>query len=228
VDPAILLIIIFIVAPLIERLLKAGKQNQQPPPQQQRMPQRPRPRLPREELPEPWEQEETEQPRSQPVRRTETRDDAAAEMLPDDLWEILTGERRPPPRPSPQRLPEQATPIEETLSLEGKSLEEEGSLEMQPSGRWMSTPAESVEVTLPPEPYIRPNPLRPVPKVVSLEELAFDPEQRHDEFHDRLDALGGPARVRRPAPSAYRFRNIEDLRRSIVMAEILGTPRGLE
>jgi len=229
VDPAILIIIVFIVVPLIERLLKAGKQNQQQPPPQQRMPQRPRPRLPREEQPEEWEQEEAGQPESQPVRhRAETRDDAAAEMLPDDLWEILTGERRPPQRPSPQRRPEEATPIEETLSLEAESLEEEGLREVQPSGHWVSTPPEQVVVTLPPEPYIRPNPLRPVPKVVSLEELTFDPEQRHDEFHDRLDSLGGPARVKRPAPSTYRFRNDEDLRRAIVTAEILGTPRGLE
>jgi hypothetical protein len=232
VDPAILIIIVFIVAPLIERLLKAGKQNQQQQnqqQQQQRMPPRPRPRLPREELPEQWGQEEDGQPESRPVlHRAETRDDAAAEMLPDDLWEILTGERRPPQRPSPQRLPEEVTPIEETLSLEAESLEEEGSLEVQPSGRWMSTPPEQFEVTLPPEPYIRPNPLRPAPKVVSREELTFDPEQRHDEFHDRLDGLGGPARVKRPAPSTYRFRNDEDLRRAIVTAEILGTPRGLE
>lgn len=226
-DPAILLIIVFIVAPLIERLLKAGKQNQQQPPQQ-RLPQ-PRPRLPREELPEQWEQEEAGQPEPQPVRqRAETRDDAAAEMLPDDLWEILTGERRPPQRPSPQRPPEEAAPIEEALSLEAESLEEAGSLEVQPSGRWTSTPPEQGAVTLSPEPYIRPNPLRPAPKVVSLEDLAFDPEQRHDEFHDRLDSLGGPARVKRPAPSTYRFRNDEDLRRAIVTAEILGTPRGLE
>jgi len=228
VDPAILIIIAFIVLPLIERLLKAGKQNQQPPSQQQRMPQRPRPRLPREERPEEWEQDEAGQPESQPVRhRAETRDDAAAEMLPDDLWEILTGERRTPQRPTPQRAPDPVS--EEGFSLEeGYSLEAGGSLEVQPSGEWMSAPPESVEVVLPPEPYIRPNPLRPVAKVVSLEELDFDYDQRHEDFHDKLDTLGGPARVRRRAPNAYRFRNDADLRRSIVMAEILGTPRGLE
>jgi hypothetical protein len=227
VDPAILLIIVFIVAPLIERLLRAGKQNQQPPPPQQRLPQRPGQRLPRERFPEEWEQDEPEQPEPQPVRhRAETRDDAAAEMLPDDLWEILTGERRTPQRPAPQRAQDPVP--EEGISLEeGYSLEEGGSLEVQP-GEWMSAPPEQVEVVLPPEPYIRPNPLRPVAKVVSLEELDFDYEQRHDEFHDKLDGLGSPASVRRRVPNPYRFRNDEDLRRSIVMAEILGTPRGLE
>lgn len=226
-DPAILLIIIFIVAPLIERLLKAGKQNQQPPPPQQRLPQRPGQRLPRERLPEEWEEEEVEAPESQPARpRAETRD-TAAEMLPDDLWEILTGERRPPQRPTPQRAPDPV--LEEGFSLEeGRSLEEEGSLEVQRTGEWMSAPPESLEITLPTEPYIRPNPLRPAPKVVSLEEIDFDYDQRHDDFHDKLDSLGGPARVKRPAPSTYRFRNDEDLRRAIVTAEILGTPRGLE
>ena len=227
-DPAILLIIVFIVAPLIERLLRAGKQNQQPPSQQQRMPQRPRPRLPREERPEEWEQDEAGQPESQPVRhRAETRDEAAAEMLPDDLWEILTGERRTPQRPTPRRAPGPVS--EEGFSLEeGYSIEEAESLEVQPSGEWMSAPPESPEVVLPPEPYIRPNPLRPVADVVSLEEIDFDYDQRHDDFHDKLEGLGGPATVRRRAPNAYRFRNDADLRRSIVMAEILGTPRGLQ
>jgi hypothetical protein len=179
-------------------------------------------------LPEEWEQDEPEQPEPQPVRhRAETRDDAAAEMLPDDLWEILTGERRRPQRPPPQRAPDPV--LEEGFSLEESySLEEEESLEVQPSGEWTSAPPEPVEVVPSSEPYIRPNPLRPVAKVVSLEEIDFDYEQRHDEFHDKLDSLGGPARVKRPAPSTYRFRNDEDLRRSIVMAEILGTPRGLE
>jgi hypothetical protein len=231
VDPAILIIIIFIVVPIIERLLKAGKQNQQLPPPQQRLPQRPGQRLPRERLPEEWEQEEQEdgdEPESQPVRhRAETRDDPAAEMLPDDLWEILTGERRTPQRPTPRRAPGPVS--EEGFSLEeGYSIEEAESLEVQPSGEWMSAPPESPEVVLPPEPYIRPNPLRPVADVVSLEEIDFDYDQRHDDFHDKLEGLGGPATVRRRAPNAYRFRNDADLRRSIVMAEILGTPRGLQ
>jgi hypothetical protein len=232
VDPAILLIIIFIVAPLIERLLKAGKPN---PPPQQRMPQRPRQRLPQEQQSEEWEADEQEQAGGY---RAESRGDPAAEMLPDDLWEILTGERRPPQRPGPRPGPDASQPreidysLEEGRSLEGSSLEDEALLqapqrEASSSGEW-STEPDAIEVVLPAEPYIRPNPLRPVPKVVSLEELSFDPDQRHDEFHDMLHTLGGPARVRRPALSAYRFKTDEDLRRAIVMAEILGTPRGLE
>lgn len=235
-DPAILIIIIFIVAPLIERLLKAGKQNPQLPPQQQRMPQRTRQRLPHEQQPEEWEADEQEQQVS--GYRAESRDDAAAEMLPDDLWEILTGERRPPQRPGPRPAPDAGQPdgtdysLEESSSFEDHSLEDEGLLrapprEAQSSGEWSMEP-ETIEVVLPPEPYIRPNPLRPAPKVVSLEEINFDYEQRHDEFHDMLDSLDAPARVRRPALNAYRFRTDADLRRAIVMAEILGTPRGLE
>ena len=233
-DPAILIIIVFIVAPLIERLLKAGKQNQQQPPPQQRMPQRPRQRLPHEQQPEEWAPEHEQQAGGY---RAESRDDAAAEMLPDDLWEILTGERRPPQRPAP-RPPPAGSPREGDYSLEaGPSLEEhsvedEGLFqapprETQSSGEWSMEP-ETLEVVLPPEPYIRPNPVRLVPKVVSLEEIDFDYDLRHDEFHDKLDSLGGPARVKRPALSPYRFRSNDDLRRSIVMAEILGTPRGLE
>jgi hypothetical protein len=234
VDPAILLIIVFIVAPLIERLLKAGKQNPQLPPPQQRIPQRPRQRLPHEQQPEEWEQDEQEQQAG--GYRAESRGDPAAEMLPDDLWEILTGERRPRPGPRPApgaSLPREFdyTQEEEGQSLEGRSLEDEGLLqtpsEVQSSGEWSTEPA-TLEVVLPAEPYIRPNPVRLAPKVVSLEEIDFDYDQRHDEFHDMLDSLDGPARVKRPALSPYRFKSNSDLRRSIVMAEVLGKPRGLE
>ena len=220
-DPAILLIIIFIVAPLIERLLKAGKGAQQPPEQrpQQRMPPQPFPR-----------RQPPQRPQEPVAGRPANEDDAAAAMLPDDLWEILTGERRTPretlpqPRPAPQGSYE-----EEDYSLEEPhSLEEGGSLENQSPGEWITTVPGDDAVMMPEKVYTRPNPIRAAPQVVSLEQLEYDSEIRHDEFHDRLDSLGGAAKVRRPAPSAYRFRTDEDLRRAIVMAEILGTPKGLE
>ena len=222
-DPALLLIIVFIVAPLIERLLKAGKGAQQPPepgpqqriPPQQRVPQpRPQPRLP--------------QQRQESAGRS---DDAAADMLPDDLWEILTGERRTPRAPAPvpevepedidERYPVEAYP-DEALSLEEAALE-------QPSERgWMSRLPDDTAVVVSPEAYERPLPVRDLPRVVSMEALEFDTEKRHDRFHQRLETLKPAAVVRRPAPSLYRFTSDEDVRRAIVMSEILGPPKGLE
>lgn len=220
-DPAILLIIIFIVAPLIERLLKAGKGAQQPPQQkpQQRMP------------PQPFPQRQPQQRRREPVAgRPENEDDAAAAMLPDDLWEILTGEKRSPQLPVPQEEPEEFADSYnvEDYPEEAHSLEDLASLEGPTPGEWVSDIPEETAVIVPADAYVRPLPKRDVPRVVSLEELDFDDQKRHEEFHDRLDSLAGPARVRRPKPSAYRFNTDEDLRRAIVMNEILGTPKGLE
>ncbi|HSK17676.1 MAG TPA: hypothetical protein VK912_00945 [Longimicrobiales bacterium] len=224
-EPGFLLIlIVFVVAPLIEKLLKAGKGAQQPPEQrpQQRIP-------PQQRVPQPRPQARL--PQQHREERAGRSDEAAADMLPDDLWEILTGERRTPRAPAPapevepqdieERYPVEAYP-DESLSLEEAALE-------QPSPRgWPSRLPEDTAVVLSPEAYERPLPERDVPRVVSLEELEFDTEKRHDRFHKRLDTLKPAARVRRPAPSLYRFTNDEDVRRAIVMSEILGPPKGLE
>ena len=224
-DPALLLIIIFIVAPLIERLLKAGKGTQQPPEPrpQQRIP-------PQQRVPQPRPQQQT-LPQHRREESAGRDDDAAADMLPDDLWEILTGERRTPRGPAPtpraepqdvdERYPVEAYP-DEAPSLEEAALE-------QPSERgWLSRLPEEPAVVLSPESYERPLPQRDVPRVVSLEELEFDTEKRHDSFHRRLETLTPVARVQRPSPGVYRFTNDEDVRRAIVMSEILGPPKGLE
>jgi len=209
-DPgALILVIIFIVAPLIERLLKAGKSGDAPDDQQrvppsQRAPQRIPPR-------------ETPRSSTASTGTAEREDDAAAAMLPDDLWEILTGERRTPlPAPSPEENYEDYE--EQAYSLEDEAIEEYA------SGGMLPAPAEPVSL----ETFERPLPDREPPRVVSLEQLAFDDRKRHEKFHDRLDELQPAARVQRPTPSAYRFTTDEDMRRAIIMSEILGPPKGLE
>lgn len=221
-DPAILLIIVFIVAPLIERLLKAGKGAQQPPdqPPQQRMPQQ-RP-------PQPFPNREAQ--RRQESGTATAEDDAAAAMLPDDLWEILTGERRPAQLPEAQQELEdlERAYAADEYPGEADTLEEVASLEEPSPGEWISQRPEEAPVVVSHDTYRRPLPEREAPQIVSLEKLSFDTEKRHDRFHDNLDTLGGPERVRRPKPNPYRFTSDEDLRRAIVMNEILGTPKGLE
>jgi hypothetical protein len=220
-DPAILLIIVFIVAPLIERLLKAGKGTQ--PPEQQPPQRMPPQRTPPQRIPPPQRTPPQREPEPMTAGRPADAD-VAAEMLPDDLWEILTGERRAPRPPVPREEPDE---VVESYPVADYP-EEEASLEVPTAGGWMSELPDEPAVVLPPAPYVRPLPQRATPGVVSLEDLEIDTAARHDQFHQRLETLRAPARVRGRAPNAYRFRSREDLRRAIVMLEVLGTPKGLE
>jgi hypothetical protein len=93
----LLLIILFIVAPLLERLLKAGRQPpEQGDPEAPRGPGQPLPRQQPRRMP-PADAEEDLPFRSVPAGH-QREESAAADMLPDDLWEVLTGEKRPQPR----------------------------------------------------------------------------------------------------------------------------------
>jgi hypothetical protein len=97
-DPfVIILFFVFFVLPLIERALKKGQPPKQPP-------QRPR------ELEESEDTAHALPPsartgRREPSQETGASSDPAADMIPDDLWEILTGEKRRRPTAS-QRAPE--------------------------------------------------------------------------------------------------------------------------
>jgi hypothetical protein len=69
---------------------------------------------------------------------------------------------------------------------------------------------------------------RDVPRVVSLEELEIDSDVRHDDFHDKLDQMAAAERAGRRPPNAFRFTKDDDLRKAIIMSEVLGPPKGLE
>jgi hypothetical protein len=117
VDPGLIIIILFLLAPLLERLLKVGRPPQEPPegqlPQQRQPGQRmPGQRLPGQTLPGPRPPvpDDEDQPfRSVPAADAEA-DRSAATMLPDDLWEILTGEKRAPAQPPLPQAPPQRAP----------------------------------------------------------------------------------------------------------------------
>lgn len=213
-DPSLLLILIFIFAPLIERLLRSGRKPPEPPPGQQRPPMpAPRSRLPQQPAP----RAEEPPPRVVIARREE--EEPAATMLPDDLWEILTGERRSPPAPvpTPQWDPEVAD--EEVDAFERDvSREEEYAL-----ARREEAPIVTAE-----EAYVRPLPQHEPPTIVSLETVDIDDRLRHRQFHERMSNIAPAARVHLSAPSRHLMPSGEDLRRAIIMAEILGPPKGLE
>jgi hypothetical protein len=240
-DPFLLIIIVFIVAPLIERILKAGKQAPPPPGAPGRRPQvppqqRPRPGRPGEyesadeyggastqvRLPRPVEEEENEE------------EELAAGMLPDDLWEILTGERRtprPPPRTTPPHTPAPVPQDEPEPAYESRYEADYGTAlepyEADEPALYEEVLVDEERASLP-ELFEREIPVRPSPRVVSLEQLSFDDERRHDQFHHRLDRLPRAATVGGRAGHDYRFTSRADVRRAIIMAEILGTPKGLQ
>lgn len=142
--------------------------------------------------------------------RTES---SAAVMVPDDLWEILTGERRAPaPAGVPEDVPGDARGTEpgerwsadaelraagdEAVSAESGSLEEVPRLEE--------------------------------PVVVSLETPPLPAERRHQVFHERLASATESARPARAARPPHAFGGRPSLRRAMVLREVLGPPKALE
>lgn len=271
-DFGLLLLIVFILAPLLEKLLTGGKQ-QQPPEQQQG----PRPGQRRPGMPVPGEpqrrvppaQDDEELPfRSVPAGHRE--EEEAAAMLPDDLWEILTGEKRPqrqppaeaqapPPVPAaPPREPD-AAQVREIERLERKRREEaERVAELRRADQRRAARQQerdsmrsrdpvaprqrrlpSVEVRDRPLPqrrrasgpppgeadrYVRPVPVRAAPDVYSHDADIPASEERRPRWR-RLEVEEAQADT---GPQVQILGNREELRRAIIMAEVLGRPKGLD
>jgi hypothetical protein len=265
VDFGILLLILFILAPLLEKLLKAGRPPQAPPEEQQGPPGQ---RLPREQR--------------RPMPRAETEEESAAGVLPDDLWEILTGERQAPPaEPPPQQRAErppverQPRPPVETrprppvevrprpapraerppAPLRGRhegrqpvrererdpvalrrSQEAERERRLPPVGLRKTAgdaPLRRERSGGPPpsaaDDLVRRQHVHEAPAVVSLEAPIEDSDARYARFQKRLAGMSAPATINRtPDQHSTFFASDEDLRRGIIMAEILGKPKGLQ
>ena len=90
----LLMLLVFVLGPIIEGLKRKNRQNP-PPPTQRRMP----PRAPERQLPR------QQQPSRMEEVSTRPREETAAGMVPEDLWEILTGQKRPPVLTTPQPAP---------------------------------------------------------------------------------------------------------------------------
>lgn len=133
---------------------------------------------------------------------------AAAEVIPDDLWELLTGERRPP----------RAAPRQDECTVEPAATRAE-------PGRSEETARRVPTETRREDRVVRVAPEWEAPAVVSLEEPPPPPEVRHAAFHQKLERLqvAAPPRRRRSALGGR-----HDLRRAMILREILGPPKGLE
>jgi hypothetical protein len=270
----LLLIIFFILLPLLERLLGRGQQQQQQ--QGQRRPGQPVPGPQQQRVP-PHQREEEEVPfRSVPAQHRD--EDEAAGMLPDDLWEILTGERRqrpqaPPPPPQPAEIdtslerPAPAAPpprpvhqrpeMAHRAEVRRQRAERERAQREAWERRRTREPVPPRERSLPPvtvrdrtprerdrerlrpgEPppgeadrYVRPVPVRQEPVVVSYDADIPGDEERRRRIHEGLERAATPAARAARAGAGPRIIELHDpteLQRAIIMAEVLGRPKGLD
>lgn len=158
-----------------------------------------------------WEAPESarpERPAPDPWRDDPDRPPGPILKSPEDLWEILTGERLPFPEPEREARPEpeavafpagdprapRPVPVgdRDVVSLEGESLE-------------------ATEISLEGE---------------SLEATEISSEGRHAAFHRLIDRPS-PAVRRRGAMERLGLEKRSDVRRAIVLAEVLGKPRSM-
>jgi hypothetical protein len=255
-DFGLLLIILFIVAPLLERLLKAGqKPPQEGGPPDQRRPGQPLPGQQPRRIPAPVDDEDLAF-RDVPAGHGRE-EESAAGMLPDDLWEILTGEKRPqrpaPQTPSAERAPAEVTrvelpaPVRTTPEVARRAEARRQRVERERARREaherlrtrQPEPLRERRPAAPPasdaDRHVRPVPVRQAPVVVSYDSTIAGSEERHTKFHERLErdaaAVRTAAAARKIAVAegrVFAFDDPTDLRQAIIMAEVLGRPKGLE
>ncbi|MBI4546078.1 MAG: hypothetical protein HY703_12840 [Gemmatimonadetes bacterium] len=233
----LIFVFIFVIGPLLQSRARKKKSRAQPPQRPRTIERAPGPRPAEWEADEadaetpgwvpapaaPGPSPETARPYGRAARGGQP-PPAAADMIPDELWELLTGERR---RPTPAPTPTGPGRLESAESPEEAEAEEWGiDAEEVPAGEEVAEEvlreeAQSLEEI--------PAPAQPV--IVSLEELA-PPAQRHAAFHSRLDQSAPLTLAPRPRPSArrriLRSGGRDDLRRAILLREVLGPPKALE
>ena len=209
----LLMLLVFVLGPIIEGLKRKNRQNP-PPPTQRRMP----PRAPERQLPR------QQQPSRMEEVSTRPREETAAGMVPEDLWEILTGQKRPPVLTTPQPAPpaerkrqqwdvvfdpdaEDEKPALESVAAEDVNVETR-------RGRVEAQSRETLE-------------RHPVPVVVSLEDNLPTVAQRHQAFHKKIAApvpvVAKPRSRRRLALTTR-----SELQRAFLWHDVLGKPKGLE
>lgn len=211
----VLIILVFIGLPLIEGVLKQRRKGRAG---DEETPARASGQLPETGI-------ETSG-RSGPDRHpatTPAEEGPAADMIPADLWEVLTGERRP-------SGPVQEEPAEEWVLAEEPAPIEEVAWDPPDSdwgpSRWEVEQRESARLEREaPEPAS----LDEVGEVVSLEVLPPPPDVRQRLFHEKY-AIDEEV----PAPERGLPYDLRDglrgdgLRRAVLLNEILGPPKGLD
>ncbi|MGD8278432.1 MAG: hypothetical protein PVH00_10425 [Gemmatimonadota bacterium] len=231
----LLIIFIFVIGPIIEKAMKGGAAQR---PQQGKPlpPQRPPPRRVQQRFPE--------IPTPEPVEEGESGEDAT-EILPADLWEVLTGQRpsrtqgtrtRPVPKPTPASA--SSAPVRPAPQRQGRLA--------RPTTRETSRAASSAPPPAPlrddlaeadalirrrdREEAQRRTLHRGRPEIVSLETPIQPESVRHKAFHRKLEHEAAPAIVDKPAGARLRMDRLakSELQRAVLLHEILGSPKGLD
>lgn len=218
----ILFIALFILFPIVEQVLK---KKRAPGPQQQEPEDRPL----EDEVPDRLERPgRGDGPASQDPG-------SASDMVPDDLWAVLTGERREPR-------------VEEAPGSEPSGWDEEqspawGEARRDEKRRWARQNAPwsiDDDQGAPPDQAATPVPesLEEYgPEAYSLERLDLEPESleqplpsaeaRHRQFHELIDRPPRKRKARRSRVSRA-LREPASLRQALILNEVLGTPKGLD
>lgn len=161
------------------------------------------------------EEWQTERPRPS-QRETEPVD--AADMVPDDLWEVLTGERRQrrPPAPAEPAEPQDAPWVEEPRWEREEDVFADERFEPAP---WEEA---RDDVRLDPR---MPAPLPPVeqPAVVAVD--PYPPTPRRVPLSVVQET---PRTARRVSPLMRSLQHPDGLRQAVLLREILGPPKGLD
>ena len=164
--------------------------------------------------------------------------DSSVDMIPDELWNILTGgaprPTRPEPYPSAERDPigdggwVTSPPYDEedaVHSIEGVSAETGGEDLVDyddDADRTARARYEDLRATTWDD--------RPTSRDAMAIRVAETSEARHDEFHDKLreGEIGSAERTARISTrERLGLRSHSDIRRAIVLAEVLGPPKAL-
>lgn len=222
------LFLVFVIIAMAARAIEAISKNRQGGGTQQRpqpQPGRPQPR-PRPEYEEPYGTARRLPEPPHEVGPTDTAD-AAAEMIPDELWQILTGQPKPR-RPSPPPLPvpyDETGPDEELVATAYP--DEEAEYERRRRAEQQEREREARELRERRARGRDANMADKAPRTISLERPLPSPEQRHAAFHRKVDAPIVVAKPRRPSSREWLFSD-DDMKRAIVLQEVLGTPKGLQ
>jgi hypothetical protein len=215
----ILFILFFILIPVLEGIRKSRQRRDAPDIEEPTSgPSRPPPRTttgPPRRYPEP-------EPEAEPVE--------AADMVPDDLWEILTGERRE--RPAPVE-PQAEAPdwYEEEIAARYGDEPDEDRLPEEPA--WEREADPSSRETFDPAPWRGGAPAQEdEPLVFQPEEALIVPDERRSRpARPRISlrtVVEAPRVKREVSPLMRALQNQDGLRQAVLLKEILGRPKGLQ
>jgi len=159
----------------------------------------------------------------QPRREPEPAD--AADMVPDDLWEVLTGERRQPRPPVPAPPPDPAETWDDDDAPWVEEPRWERAEDVFAKERFEPAPWEEDrdEIRLDPRTE-SPFPTAEPPVVIAVDPYPPTPRRRVP----LSVVLETPRTPRRVSPLMRALQHPDGLRQAVLLREILGPPKGLE